>query len=92
MNPNSRLAYFPISFFATVMGLSGLCIAWESAELTFGLPFRLEGALLPFTALISAPHRSDFLGALRIAGHMRVKPSNACFSRYLMLNNLQRCH
>ena len=52
MNPNSRLAYFPISFFAMVMGLSGLCIAWESAELTFNLPFRLEGAVLPFTVLV----------------------------------------
>ncbi len=52
MNQTNRLAYFPISFFATVMGLSGLCIAWENAEHTFGLPFQLESALLPFTTLV----------------------------------------
>jgi hypothetical protein len=52
MNKTSRLAYFPISFFAVVMGLTGLCIAWENAELTFELPFRLENALLPFTAVV----------------------------------------
>jgi tellurite resistance protein len=52
MNQTNRLAYFPISFFATVMGLSGLCIAWENAEQTFGLPFQLASALLPFTALV----------------------------------------
>ncbi len=52
MNQTSRLANFPISFFAVVMGLSGLSIAWESAELTFKLPFRLDGALIPFTALV----------------------------------------
>ncbi|MGD9165004.1 MAG: SLAC1 anion channel family protein, partial [Chromatiales bacterium] len=52
MNQNSRLAYFPISFFAVVMGLSGLTIAWENAQITFGLPFRLENALVIFTALV----------------------------------------
>jgi tellurite resistance protein len=52
MNQTSRLAHFPISFFAVVMGLSGLSIAWESAEHTFKLPFRLDGALIPFTALV----------------------------------------
>jgi tellurite resistance protein len=52
MNQTSRLAYFPISFFAMVMGLSGLCIAWEKAELAFGLPFRLENAAIPFTAVV----------------------------------------
>jgi tellurite resistance protein len=52
MNQTSRLAHFPISFFSTVMGLTGLCIAWENAELTFELPFRLESALLPFAGLV----------------------------------------
>ncbi len=54
MNESSRLAHFPISFFATVMGLTGLCIAWEKAEHTFDLPIRLESALLPFAALVFA--------------------------------------
>ena len=52
MNETSRLAHFPISFFSVVMGLAGLCIAWESAQTSFGLPFRLESALTPFTALV----------------------------------------
>jgi tellurite resistance protein len=52
MNQTSRLAYFPISFFAVVMGLSGLTIAWENAQLTFALPFRLDSALIIFTVLV----------------------------------------
>jgi tellurite resistance protein len=52
MNDSSRLAYFPISFFSMVMGLTGLCIAWENAELTYGLPIRLESALIPFSTLV----------------------------------------
>jgi tellurite resistance protein len=52
MNENPRLAYFPISFFATVMGLSGLCIAWEASQKVFDLPVRVENALVPFTVLV----------------------------------------
>lgn len=54
MKETSRLAYFPISFFAVVMGLAGLCIAWETTQTTFGLPFRIDAALIPFTALVFA--------------------------------------
>lgn len=36
----SRLHHFPISFFAVVMGLAGLSIAWQRAEALFELPFR----------------------------------------------------
>ncbi|MBS0126245.1 SLAC1 anion channel family protein [Aestuariicoccus sp. KMU-90] len=32
----SRLAHFPVTFFATVMGLAGLTLALHRAELTFG--------------------------------------------------------
>ncbi|MET0049835.1 MAG: hypothetical protein ABW095_02000, partial [Candidatus Thiodiazotropha sp.] len=52
MNHNSRLPHFPISFFAMVMGLAGLCIAWEKAQVGYHLPFRLDLALIPFTALV----------------------------------------
>ncbi|MEJ2591338.1 MAG: SLAC1 anion channel family protein [Candidatus Thiodiazotropha sp.] len=52
MNQNSRLANFPISFFAMVMGLAGLSIAWEHTQQTFDLPLRLDYALTPFTAFI----------------------------------------
>ncbi|MES9860046.1 MAG: SLAC1 anion channel family protein [Candidatus Thiodiazotropha sp. LLP2] len=52
MKEDSRLAHFPISFFAMVMGLAGLCIAWEKAQAGFQLPFRIEMALIPFTVLV----------------------------------------
>ncbi len=64
MNQPARLAYFPVSFFSMVMGLSGLCIAWENAELTYQLPFRLESALTPFTALIFSILLGVYLGKL----------------------------
>ncbi|MES9832909.1 MAG: SLAC1 anion channel family protein [Candidatus Thiodiazotropha sp. DIVDIV] len=52
MKEDTRLAHFPISFFAMVMGLAGLCIAWEKAQAGFQLPFRIEMALIPFTVLV----------------------------------------
>lgn len=44
-----RLAHFPISFFATVMGLSGLTIAWEKAEAVLGLDLPVSRGLLVAT-------------------------------------------
>ena len=32
-----RLRHFPIAFFAMVMGLAGLAIAWSKAQASFGL-------------------------------------------------------
>lgn len=37
-HPHTRLAHFPIVFFATVMGLSGLALVLGRAEGTLGLP------------------------------------------------------
>ena len=34
-NP-SRLAHLPVSFFSTVMGMTGLAIAWQKAHLALG--------------------------------------------------------
>jgi tellurite resistance protein len=45
-NRESRLKYFPVSFFAMVMGLTGLSIAWRKAEAIFALPLRMSEALL----------------------------------------------
>ncbi|MDI6749154.1 MAG: SLAC1 anion channel family protein [Rhodocyclaceae bacterium] len=36
--PHSRLAHYPIPLFATVMGTSGLAIAWKKAGHVLGLP------------------------------------------------------
>lgn len=43
--PASRLKNFPISWFATIMGLSGFTIAWRRAEQLFSLPFAISPAL-----------------------------------------------
>ena len=46
-----RLQYFPVSWFATVMGLSGLSIAWNRAEHFFNPGFCLSSLLLGLTSL-----------------------------------------
>ncbi|AGA91335.1 tellurite resistance protein-like permease [Thioflavicoccus mobilis 8321] len=45
-SPESRLAHFPVAFFAMVMGLSGLAIAWHNAEVGFDLPWHISAGLL----------------------------------------------
>ena len=50
MESDSRLQHFPISFFAIVMGLAGLTIAWEKAQHALDLGFKMSGAL---TATVS---------------------------------------
>lgn len=52
MNQTSRLANLPISWFATVMGLSGLTIAWEKAEALFQPGFSVSPLLLALTAAL----------------------------------------
>jgi tellurite resistance protein len=41
----SRLRHFPISFFAVVMGLAGLTIAWKRADVVFHPPFAVSSYL-----------------------------------------------
>lgn len=48
--PASRLKNFPISWFAMIMGMAGLTIAWSRAEHVLGLGFSLSALLLPLTA------------------------------------------
>lgn len=47
---NSKLAYFPISFFAMVMGLTGLTLAWEKAAHTLGMNVLTSQILLVVSA------------------------------------------
>lgn len=47
----SRLQYFPVSWFSTVMGLSGLSIAWNRAEHFLTSGFCLSSVLLGLTTL-----------------------------------------
>lgn len=49
--PAPRLKFFPISWFAMIMGLSGLTIAWERAEEILQLPFHLAPTLLGLATL-----------------------------------------
>lgn len=49
--PEPRLQFFPVSFFAMVMGLTGLSIAWRKAEQVFSLNLALSGALLALASI-----------------------------------------
>lgn len=51
-NTESRLQYLPISFFSTVMGLSGLTIAWEKAQHVYGVNLGITPLLLGLTSLV----------------------------------------
>ncbi|MBA1148540.1 C4-dicarboxylate ABC transporter [Ectothiorhodospiraceae bacterium WFHF3C12] len=76
MNGMTRLGNFPISFFAMVMGLSGLTIAWEKAAGTLNAPrwpgivlLYLVGAIFLVIALVYAlkvaRHRAAVAAELR---------------------------
>lgn len=54
MNNESRLKYFPISFFSIILGLSGLTIAMSKMELLFGLGLNISLYLLIGTIFIFA--------------------------------------
>jgi tellurite resistance protein len=45
----SRLQFFPISWFAVVMGMAGFSIAWSRAEHLFALPMAVSPLLLAVT-------------------------------------------
>lgn len=46
----SKLEHFPIAFFAMVMGLTGLTLAWEKAAVILGLPTIIGESLLYLSA------------------------------------------
>ncbi|MCB1759517.1 MAG: SLAC1 anion channel family protein [Gammaproteobacteria bacterium] len=52
MDKSTRLENFPISFFAMVMGLSGLTIAWEKAQHLLGVNLHITTALVVVTTLL----------------------------------------
>ncbi|MBK1700882.1 SLAC1 anion channel family protein [Thiococcus pfennigii] len=53
-HPESRLAHFPVAFFAMVMGLTGLAIAWHKAEVDFDLPWSVSVGLVAVAATVFA--------------------------------------
>ncbi|NWG87182.1 MAG: C4-dicarboxylate ABC transporter [Hydrogenophilaceae bacterium] len=52
--PTPRLQHFPIAWFAMIMGLGGLTLAWNRAEALLGLPLALSPYLLVLTTLLFA--------------------------------------
>jgi tellurite resistance protein len=52
MTDPRRLPYLPISFFAVVMGLAGLSIAWEKAQHVFGIHLGIDPFLVGLTASV----------------------------------------
>lgn len=52
MADSNRLEHFPISFFAMVMGLSGLTIAWEKAQNVFHWEMGVTPPLFTLSALV----------------------------------------
>lgn len=54
MQQTTRLENFPISWFALVMGLAGLTIAWTRAEAVFHLPFGISAILVILTPVVFA--------------------------------------
>jgi tellurite resistance protein len=47
-----RLKFFPVSWFAVVMGMAGFTIAWIRAEHVFALPFTVSPVLQAITAAL----------------------------------------
>lgn len=62
--PQGRLAFFPISFFAMVMGLSGLALAWEKAQHVFNRDLGLYLPLLTLSSGVFAVLLVLYLGKL----------------------------
>ena len=51
---SSRLQFFPVSFFAMIMGLSGLTLAWHKGEKALGLTLPVGHAIGLFTLAVFA--------------------------------------
>ncbi|MFD2112349.1 SLAC1 anion channel family protein [Thiorhodococcus fuscus] len=60
----SRLEHFPIAFFAMVMGLTGLTIGWEKAQVILGLEWPLADGLLVLAASAFVLLGTFYLGKL----------------------------
>ena len=61
VHSEARLAHLPVSLFSTVMGLTGLAIAWQKAHLASGIPAIVWQGIAIFAGAL-------FLGLLAIYG------------------------
>lgn len=48
----TRLAHLPVTFFSTVMGLTGLAIAWQKAHAALGAPALVLQGIAPFAGIV----------------------------------------
>ncbi len=48
----SKLEHFPVTFFAMIMGMTGLALVWEKASIVFGAPAIVGHLLLTLTACL----------------------------------------
>ena len=76
MQASNRLENFPISFFAMVMGLSGLTIAWEKAQHVFAVDLHINPWLAGTSAAVFATLLVVYLSKLvlyrgAVAGELR---------------------
>jgi tellurite resistance protein len=68
----SRLQHFPVSWFAMIMGLGGLALAWRKAEELMALPVAVSPWLLGLATLLFIA-----LGGLYIAKFMKYRAAVA---------------
>jgi tellurite resistance protein len=66
----ARLADFPIAFFAMVMGLAGLAIAWEKGRRVAGIALPVEQPLIVLAGLV-------FVSLLALYGYKAVRYPHA---------------
>ena len=59
-----RLEHFPISFFAMIMGLSGLTLAWRKGSEVMGLSSMISDGLALFSLINFAILATIYLGKI----------------------------
>ena len=62
--PPSRLAHFPIAFFAMVMGLAGLTIAWQQVQRAWQVDLHIDLVLLALTTSVFLVLAASYLTKL----------------------------
>ena len=87
--PPRRLEYLPISFFGSVMGLTGLSIAWNLAHALFGLPLWISEsiaalAVLAFVVLLVAYGVKAFFAPDRVVSEFHHPIAGNLFGTFLI--------
>ena len=75
IHAEERLAHLPVSLFSTVMGLTGLAIAWQKAHLALGVPALVWQGIAVFSSVL-------FIGLLAIYGLKVLRYPSAVMSEW----------